>query len=138
MRRAALALLLLAPALAGAEAYRWVDADGRVHYSQTPPVQGQYGRVAPPPPSPGASPHLEALQAPGKSPGEQAREQQQAAVADRQRERRCDQARRQNAQFQVTGRYYSADQNGERSYLSPEQIDQRRADARAAMQEHCD
>lgn len=139
MRRTTLALcLLLAPALAGAQAYRWVDADGRVHYSQTPPAQGPYGQVAPPPPSPGSSPHLKALEAAGQSPGEQAREQQQAATAERQRLQRCEQARRQSARMQGTGRYYSADSKGERSYLSPQQIDQQRAEAKAAVQEHCD
>ncbi|MDM4771144.1 DUF4124 domain-containing protein [Solimonas sp. SE-A11] len=139
MRRTALALcLLLAPALAGAQAYRWVDAQGQVHYSQTPPAQGQYGQVAPPPPSPGASPHLEAMEAVGQSPTDKAREQRQAASAERQRQQRCEQARRQSAHMQGTGVYYSADQKGDRSYLSPQQIDQRRAEARAAVQEHCD
>lgn len=138
MRRTALALcLLLAPALAGAQAYRWVDADGRVHYSQTPPAQGQYGQVAPPPPSPGSSPHLKALEAAGQDPSERVQEQQQAAKAERQQQQRCDQARRQNAWMQGSGRYYSADQNGDRSYMSPQQIEQRRAEAKAAVQEHC-
>ncbi len=139
MQRTALTLcLLLAPALAGAQAYRWVDADGRVHYSQTPPAQGQYGQVAPPPPSPGASPHLKALEAAGQNPGEQVRERQQAVTAERQQQQRCEQARRQSARMQGTGRFYSADQNGDRSYMSPQQIEQRRAEAKAAMQEHCD
>ncbi|PWK84709.1 DUF4124 domain-containing protein [Fulvimonas soli] len=35
----ALALLLLAP-LAAAQVYKWTDASGTVHYSETPPPQG--------------------------------------------------------------------------------------------------
>jgi hypothetical protein len=35
----ALALLLLTP-LAIAQAYKWTDASGTVHYSETPPAQG--------------------------------------------------------------------------------------------------
>ncbi|HEV2680103.1 MAG TPA: DUF4124 domain-containing protein [Rhodanobacter sp.] len=35
----AVALLLLAP-LATAQVYKWTDASGTVHYSETPPVQG--------------------------------------------------------------------------------------------------
>lgn len=35
----ALALLLLAP-LASAQVYKWKDANGTVHYSESPPVQG--------------------------------------------------------------------------------------------------
>ncbi|HKJ76593.1 MAG TPA: DUF4124 domain-containing protein, partial [Gammaproteobacteria bacterium] len=32
--------------------YKWTDADGNVHYSQTPPPSGQAEEMAPPPPSP--------------------------------------------------------------------------------------
>ncbi|MGY3040110.1 hypothetical protein ACVWWQ_001733 [Rhodanobacter sp. TND4EL1] len=41
MRRSliAVALLLLAP-LATAQVYKWTDASGTVHYSETPPSQG--------------------------------------------------------------------------------------------------
>lgn len=37
MRTACLLLLLILPALAGAEIYRWVDEDGDVHYGDRPP-----------------------------------------------------------------------------------------------------
>lgn len=137
MRRAA-ALLLLVPALAGAQAYRWVDEQGRVHYSQTPPPQGAYGRVAPPPPSPGASPHLEALEPAAPDLQQRAQERQKAAAAERERQRGCEQARRQSAQFQGTGLYYSSGPDGQRQYLSPEQIDRKRAEAQAGIREHCD
>lgn len=61
MRRSliAVALLLLAP-LATAQVYKWTDASGTVHYSETPPAQGTKfdkvtttGTVAPlaPPPA---------------------------------------------------------------------------------------
>lgn len=40
-----LMLLLLAPAVA-AQVYKWTDARGTVHYSETPPPQGtQYKRI---------------------------------------------------------------------------------------------
>jgi hypothetical protein len=42
----ALVLLLLAPAVA-AQVYKWTDAHGTVHYSETPPPQGtQYKRIS--------------------------------------------------------------------------------------------
>jgi len=42
----AIALLLIAP-LACAQVYKWTDAHGTVHYSQTPPANGtKYSRVA--------------------------------------------------------------------------------------------
>lgn len=41
----AVALLLLAP-LATAQVYKWTDASGTVHYSETPPAQGtKYAKV---------------------------------------------------------------------------------------------
>src|SRR5690349_5900426 len=41
----ALVLLLLAPAVV-AQVYKWTDARGTVHYSETPPPQGtQYKRI---------------------------------------------------------------------------------------------
>ncbi|MBP1474606.1 DUF4124 domain-containing protein [Frateuria sp. MAH-13] len=41
----ALVLLLLAPAVA-AQVYKWTDAHGTVHYSETPPPQGtQFKRI---------------------------------------------------------------------------------------------
>lgn len=60
LRGVALALLLL-PALASAQTsvYRWVDASGQVHFSQTPPPGGRDydlikgGRATPPTPDPG-------------------------------------------------------------------------------------
>jgi hypothetical protein len=48
MRRlsVALALLLVAP-LATAQVYKWTDAQGTVHYSETPPPQGtKYNQVS--------------------------------------------------------------------------------------------
>lgn len=46
---AGLAALLLAGA-AGAEMYKWTDADGNVHYTQTPPPDREADTIAPPPP----------------------------------------------------------------------------------------
>ena len=40
MRMRFLAPLLLLPALAQAQMYRWTDANGKVHYSDRPPVSG--------------------------------------------------------------------------------------------------
>lgn len=48
MRRAA--FLLLALLLLGADVYRWVDSEGRVHYSDVPP-KGVMPRVEPAPPA---------------------------------------------------------------------------------------
>lgn len=45
--RAILFLALLAAGSAGAEVYRWVDAKGTVHYSNSPPPSGTKAAVVP-------------------------------------------------------------------------------------------
>jgi type IV secretory pathway TrbL component len=67
MRSFAPLLLLLALPAAAGTVYRWVDAKGTVHFSQTPPPSGQFTSrpqremqpgvsiVAPPPPAPPAA-----------------------------------------------------------------------------------
>jgi hypothetical protein len=47
-----LALSIMTMPDAHARIYKWVDADGNVQYSQTPPPEGQFNEVNPgPPPS---------------------------------------------------------------------------------------
>ena len=59
--RPVLFALVLLPAAALAQSYRWVDAQGQVHYSQTPPPKGVAGTYVPPPPPPSASPNQDAI-----------------------------------------------------------------------------
>lgn len=45
--RALLLTLILMPALASAQIYRWTDADGRVHFGQRPPAGAEQIEVRP-------------------------------------------------------------------------------------------
>ena len=70
----ALLLLLLAPAVA-AQAYKWTDAQGTVHYTGTPPPEGtpftriiMAGTTPPAPPSPSTRPPAAGDRAPEKTP----------------------------------------------------------------------
>lgn len=47
---------MLAPSAYAATAYRWTDANGTVHYEQTPPPNGQYQIVHPELPPPASAP----------------------------------------------------------------------------------
>lgn len=52
MRRLLLILLLSTPALAGQSVYRWVDANGKVHYGDRPPApQAEKVEIRAPAPS---------------------------------------------------------------------------------------
>lgn len=44
-RTVALFLLFLSCCSAHAEAYRWIDANGSIHFSDTPPVMGGHSRI---------------------------------------------------------------------------------------------
>lgn len=57
----ALALLML-PAGAGAQIYKWIDAAGNLHYSQTPPPSQRYTEMAVTPPSSSAGDEAGQLQ----------------------------------------------------------------------------
>jgi hypothetical protein len=60
-KRTALLLLLL-PALASAQVYRWVDGKGQVHFTQEPPATGKYEKIQQAAPMSGTSPNVEDLQ----------------------------------------------------------------------------
>jgi len=68
-----LALLLLAPLASAQGVYKWTDAHGTVHYSETPPPQGtpfkrltpSGGEQTPPPPPPTQSSDTPQTREPG-------------------------------------------------------------------------
>jgi hypothetical protein len=72
-------VVLLAPSVALAQAYRWVDEQGKVHYSEgLDSVPSQYRATAtpiafpkaPPPPPPPAPEKIDAEKGPAEQPGQ--------------------------------------------------------------------
>ena len=160
------AFLLLATALppAGAaqEVYRWVDADGLVHFTQTAPRDRPYERVAPA----GAggrpsfynprretargeeTPDAAAEQQDGE-PALSAEQQQrqaelqaqaQARLAEMEetRRRNCEAAREQFRQFTTYARIRVADGEGGMRILGEEERAERIAEAEEAILVNCD
>ncbi len=136
-----LAVALL-PAVAGAQAYRWVDDKGQVHYSQVPPLGKNAQPVAPPPP-PAAAPNQDALNrsmAEGKE-GEAERQKdtdrtfQQQANVDAQ----CRQARENLAYMEAktARRLGTTDEKGNVSRVTDEQFESRRAELQRIISESC-
>ena len=73
------AVSALSTAPAFAVSYKWVDRDGKVHYSQTPPPSGKYETIRDPHPAPeDAVP----LSAPGQSPKTAAEQKPDAESAE--------------------------------------------------------
>ncbi|WP_044873663.1 DUF4124 domain-containing protein [Pseudomonas sp. LFM046] len=118
--------LLLVPALAGAEIYRWTDAQGQVHFSETPRQGAEQVIVKP--------------QVIERDQATRDREARTAKVFDARREehkvaaseaaqaraeqqKRCSEYREQQEQLNHSGSFYHLDQRGERQYYTDEQVE---------------
>ena len=135
-------LLAALPMAAGAQAYRWVDEKGQVHYSQTPPPGKNAQPVGPPPP-PSAAPNQESLNQSLAS--DRDAEPDQRAQADRaaqdqqQAEQQCRQAREQLAYMdeKTARRLGTTDEQGNVSRVTEEQFQARRAELLQVISERC-
>ncbi len=104
-------LAMLAVSGPHAGIYRWTDAEGNVHFSQTPPpdIQAEPVTVHPPPPSSGQpNPELEkATEAFDQWYAERKKREAEAAkkrAEQRQRKANCEKARRNLATITSRGR----------------------------------
>lgn len=148
-----IAALALAQPLA-AQPYRWVDADGRVQYSDRPPasnskaapVKNTVGSVT----GSGATSGANAAPAP-KSVAEQeqafrkrladreegARKQAELDAERRRKADACDQAKRALVGLEQSGRQVRFEPNGERTYLSEPEVESEKQKARSAVASAC-
>jgi hypothetical protein len=135
-------LLAALPLAAGAQAYRWVDEKGQVHYTQTPPPGKNAQPVGPPPP-PAASPNQDAINQSLEAdrtaqPARQA-EAARTAQAQAQMEQQCRQAREQLAYMdeKTSRRLGTTDEQGNVSRVTEEQFQERRAELQRVISERC-
>lgn len=144
-RRVALAALLLGLAVpAAAETmYRWVDAEGTVHYSQTPPESGDYRRVESPRLQSHAAPAVEAIDR-FTDRAEAARAQRRAAQAEQEtletlRLQRCQAARDRLAFLdeKTAHRLLRVAEDGNPVRYTEEMFQEERARAQAMIDEYC-
>jgi hypothetical protein len=135
-----LCCLLLIPAIAGAEIYRWTDAQGQVHFSETPGEGAEAVSVKPQ--------VVERDQATREREARtekiyDARRQEQAAAADKagaareQRQKWCGKLRDQQDQLSHGGPYYRLDERGERQYYTDEQIESFRRKLAESLTRDC-
>lgn len=101
-RNALLAAGLIAYATgAAAGMYRWVDKDGAVHYTQTPPPEFQAETVRPaPPPNPGSDALQKYSDAYQKREGERSKKQAELAAKKEQSAAQCAQAKQELEKLQ--------------------------------------
>ncbi|MBC9251773.1 hypothetical protein A9179_16000 [Pseudomonas alcaligenes] len=140
MRKLLLCFLLL-PGLAGAEIYRWTDANGQVHFGEQPGGAGAQQIEV----KPQVVERDDATRQREERTEQfyEARRQEKAqadaksAEARAQRAQECKELRSQLAEIQRGGRYFVTDKNGERSYISDKEIDGARNRLSSRIAERC-
>lgn len=136
-------------AAASAAVYKWVDAQGNVHYSDRPPsedTQAQVISVASRPTGhdrvavrSGADQNQRQSAAPGDSQQKAEKATQQAVNADvaKSRAKQCEEAKARYQTAVDSHKLYKMGKNGEREYLSDAELSQARLDARRSVDESC-
>lgn len=141
-----LSATLLAP-MAGAEIYKWTDANGEVQYSQVPPPSGVdseeiQGALPPPEDSPDTA--GESLQEQVDAMNEDLAEQEKVEKKEALRkeiddayERNCTTATNNLAKLQEGGRKRYLTPDGQVTHLTEEQRQQRINEAKDQIDEFC-
>lgn len=131
LRNGCLATLLLVTAPGAiAEVYRWVDAQGQVHFEDRSQAQSSSGARSYTPPAAASENPQQRLDKTRKllnayqSERQQAREQQEQQKQElAKRTRQCAVARDNLRQYQQYGGIYRLDDDGKRVYLSDQERD---------------
>ncbi|MGE5626236.1 MAG: DUF4124 domain-containing protein [Bacillota bacterium] len=135
----------LALAATADQIYKWVDKNGQVHYSQTPPpttdVQAQSVNIGAPPPDPITLQNQQNLaqqiQQKNQQDQEAAKKQQQDAQQQAAQKKHCDVLRERLATLQVGGRTATVDTKGNVSYLSDDERNKQIKDAQDQIAKEC-
>lgn len=144
MRRHLLLALCALPLLAGAQVYRWVDEQGKVHYTDKPPPEAR-ARATDIESRPTDPEQVKAQEAAREARLEYYRklretdEKIEAAQAKRRamEEARCRDARAWLEKLQGARRLYRVNEQGEREYYSAEEAAAAREQARADVEKYC-
>jgi hypothetical protein len=134
--------LIIWSAVASAVVYKWSDAEGKVHYGDRPP-DGVKAEIVE-----GLGTHVYAQAASAPAPA-RATAQPAAAAKDKPldaaaqdaataaREQQCASAQARLKQLNEGRHLFKAGPNGERDYLTSDQIDAERADAKKEVDTVC-
>lgn len=132
---------------ASADVYKWVDTQGRVHYSDRPDVQyAERVAVASRRTNPEAVAERDASESEQRAQSnaqaaQQRREQTTAQEVNKDlaktRETQCKDAKEQYRVSIESQKLYRLGKDGERQYLTSAEIDEARMNARRAMDEIC-
>ncbi|NND60823.1 MAG: DUF4124 domain-containing protein [Gammaproteobacteria bacterium] len=136
-----LSILSLAAAAAGADIYKWVDGDN-VHYSDKPPavaaekIDIESQRTDPERIASLNAPADDAATA-GMVVADEAERERLEAEREAKRRSNCDIAKRSMASLMSATRIYEPMPDGERRYLSEDEVEQRKSTAQADVDKWC-
>jgi hypothetical protein len=147
LRSLAFCAALMLSAVASAAVYKWVDAEGNVHYSDLPPSDKAQivdiisrptnrERVA----ARVASTEQQrqgASQDEAKQKADQATQQAVNADVAKSRAKQCEEAKERYRIAVDSHKLYKQGKNGEREYLNDAELSQARLDARRNLEESC-
>jgi len=146
MRRAAAIVYLMSLSATAGDVYRSVDSQGHVQYSDTPGpgaelvhAQSLRAPTAPPPAPSAAKPATDAKPGTG-GPANPAVADAQRAMQNDLEQTRADQCKKATDSYQQAiqaRRVYRPGADGEREYLSDDEADQVRLNARLEMETAC-
>ncbi len=140
-----LLLAALMQVAAADQFYRWVDKDGHVHYSQTPPsstdVNAQTVNITPPAPDPTTLRNEQNLAQDLQKKDAQDQKDQQKAQDDQQKKdqqkQQCDALRQRLAMLQQSARLATIDAQGNRSFLSEDDRNKQMQDLEDRIGKEC-
>lgn len=139
---------LLVPAMSMAGVYRWIDENGKTHYSDKPVNVDEAEGLAiksEPTDTTAVAAETQAAQAEvSAGTAEATPEETQAQIAKRLaeeteviRQKNCDKANKNYKKLLSPGRLFVTGEDGEKRYIGEEEIDERRAKAMAVVQDWC-
>lgn len=133
--------LLMLPALACAEIYRWTDAQGQVHFSEKPAGAGAEQVQVKPQVVERDTATREREQRTEQYFDARREERAQAATraasARAERSKECGELRDRLQQIQRDGRYFTRDANGEPVYYSADEVDAARSRLSSQIAARC-
>jgi hypothetical protein len=129
------ALLLVGTTSSAAPIYKWEDAEGRIHYEDTRPPEGEVKVIKPPTVYRGEP--AEPAQPQPAAQGGTASPAPVASADPETRARKCAESREALAQGQGATRMYTLDAQGNRTYLSTAEIEAHVAKLQEAVASWC-
>lgn len=133
-------LLALLPLLAGAEVYRWQDAEGNWHFGDQPPQEQHEKMDIKAPPKLGQGERVREInqRTLRLRESEQARQQEQTASEKKQQDAQAQKCREAKAKLKrLQGRFVYRDDDGNVTHPTMDQVKADQDEIRQWIQQHC-